>query len=434
MYGNWKCYNSNFRISSLKLKQITCLKQKIFNYLRNFEDIYGFPSKVDNNNYLKSFISNDKKIIKDIRFTISDYNTNNVFCDYLIKGETLMNIFKFENLEKNIYYLLFVKNNNNFCFSEKNFSIYLCWKSWCKFQNFNYPNIFIIDNEINVTNVNMLQYKDIMEKHITNVKNMPYIQHWKDLDKLKELTSDNIRLTYEIVNQCIEKNIYTLTNLNIYDLNLDISALSFERYNNILNFQKTGKLISSHKLDLPFNIFENDILYIDFETTADNEFLFLIGIYYFNNNKYEYKYFLAQNILDEKQIVVSFINFLDNFDLPVCICWGNFEENLFTKKMKKYNIWKNIYWFDFCDYFKKHQIFVKDCFNYKLKSVVNALSNNELIDISYKNSNIKDGFICSEDAFKHYYEKSDYFKLNDIISYNELDCIVLQKILSVLKN
>jgi hypothetical protein len=87
---------------------------------------------------------------------------------------------------------------------------------------------------------------------------------------------------------------------------------------------------------------------------------------------------------------------------------------------------------DLFELFRKIPIVVKGSFNFKLKSITNAMRNNGLITTAWPDSNVMEGFSATLIAAE-IYNDIDSNKVNpdeldsnpvykDIIDYNEIDC------------
>jgi hypothetical protein len=227
------------------------------------------------------------------------------------------------------------------------------------------------------------------------------------------------------------------------------------------------------------NPLEYNEMFVDFETFSDilapftdlpfqkiTEMIFLIGIYWKNENTWEYKKFICRDASydEEYRIMNEFITFLKKHNNPKLWFWC--AENKFWKSAENrqfdfaikhrdegkkegketcdysdysdyiLNHWSNINLCDMCDIFKKEPIVIKNCFSFKLKEIAKALYNHNLIKTKL-DSNCNNGMTACIKAYNIY--KTDPNPLNnyimkDIIKYNEFDCKVLYDILNYLRS
>ena len=122
--------------------------------------------------------------------------------------------------------------------------------------------------------------------------------------------------------------------------------------------------------------------------------------------------------------------------------WSCAEKSILASILKKYpEITMNINWKDLQEVFTGEQIVIKGAFNYKLKSIVAALSNHGLIKSSYDHLMCGSGIDAMVDGYNCYMSTSrmnidiqHYLTDKNIIEYNRLDCYTLFEILQYLRN
>ena len=242
--------------------------------------------------------------------------------------------------------------------------------------------------------------------------------------------------------------------------------------NHIIKVNKTNNYI------LPEIIMNNDMdwkvpydldMFIDYETTntciANNDMLgynnliFLIGLWHYRNDKWQYKYFLMENT-NEVKVIDDFKNYVEEVIreymikhslsrdkcYPKFIHWGETEQSLLDEVNKKYRNryykWINsVYFLDLCNVFKEEPIVIKGSFNFGLKEIVRAMCNNKMISSNWSECNITDGGNVSLLASQYYFSQSknkltdkQTNQMNDIIKYNEVDCRVLYDIIEYLRS
>ena len=208
---------------------------------------------------------------------------------------------------------------------------------------------------------------------------------------------------------------------------------------------------------------ENDFeFFIDFETSENinelnttypkmkyNNYIYLIGIGWIQNKKWNYKYFISDNLSleSEKKLVNEWISFIKNKILInnkkniILYHWGHAEKNLINLYIEKHNILEkelhilnSLNWKDLCLITKKNKIRIKGSLNYGLKNIANSLYKNNLIETKWPDDNI-DGMHALIEGYNANNLVSDTVKMEDnlknIIPYNEVDCKVLYEIIEL---
>jgi hypothetical protein len=208
---------------------------------------------------------------------------------------------------------------------------------------------------------------------------------------------------------------------------------------------------------------ENDI-YLDFETFNDifetfecipeqksYNLIFLIGVGYRKNNKWEFKYFIADkpDLESEFKIMNEFMDFLKVRGNPKIYYW-HAEKSFWDRscnqqlsrttissfdkaKIRNWNMDDNLK--DLRKLFVDSQIVVKDCFSFGLKNIACAMKKHKLINTPIESECI-DGLTAMVKAWKTYKtinNPTDAPVMKDIIKYNEFDCKVLYDILEYLR-
>ena len=218
--------------------------------------------------------------------------------------------------------------------------------------------------------------------------------------------------------------------------------ISFHKSNDIYSYKEPIVNLNNWKDNNKLTFF------VDFETINgelnDETIVFMIGLGWIENNKWIYKdYTVSQlNFYQEKQIYQQFINQIkkltNNYTKDYNIYhWSPIEKtyyNNFNKKNK--NIYPELNWCDLLVVFRDSQFFIKDSFNYSLKSIVYSLNKYKFIDTKW--NNLDNGLDAMFLAWQEY-KKNDLISINDstvikkVIDYNEIDCKVLYDILLFLK-
>lgn len=194
--------------------------------------------------------------------------------------------------------------------------------------------------------------------------------------------------------------------------------------------------------------------YIDFETVngslyggiklrekPDPDIVFMIGVGWVNNGVWNYKHFITERLDEECEthMFEEFYNFVNSFvkrttrtRKPRFFHWAHAEPSWFNKVSTKNNgKWDNwdIKWIDIYSLFVYEPITVKGAYNYRLKTITNAMKKNGLIDIQW-NDDMDSGFSAMMEAVKYYNGKGD---IDKIIKYNEIDCKAVFEIVKYLR-
>ena len=189
------------------------------------------------------------------------------------------------------------------------------------------------------------------------------------------------------------------------------------------------------------------------------------GIYYKSNDKWEYICFYINkyDIEQEKNMFKNFMNFiLERYNLIKLIKGKSFNisNNLYhwtpaelvfmNTSMVRHinndnlieeiydNFYKNCSWLDLYKLFTTVPITIKGCFNFKLKSVTNALYSLGIINTVWPDTGISEGMTAMLKSIKVYKTiknkdlvEDETFKL--VIDYNEIDCKAVWDILLFLR-
>ena len=168
--------------------------------------------------------------------------------------------------------------------------------------------------------------------------------------------------------------------------------------------------------------------YIDFETI--NGIVFMIGIY--SNNDKSFVNFSSNlcNVEEEDKLYDQMINYIGlNKNI---VHWSHAEiTNILSKNSVILNVWHNNN--NFIDLYKifNDNIVVKDAFDFKLKSISNAMYKHKLIQSTWTNNGPHNGLEAMIEAIQYYDEYNEEIMTN-IRNYNEIDCKVLYEIYSYL--
>jgi hypothetical protein len=199
-------------------------------------------------------------------------------------------------------------------------------------------------------------------------------------------------------------------------------------------------------------------LYIDFEVLNSNigplsedlenidySMIFMIGIGYYKNNKFNFKSFILEENTDEKELEMiqnmwSFINSINinNLDIQF-IHWSNAEINFYNRFLNKHPN-KNIPLFnnsfDLYKLFVSNNIVVKGALNFSLKSIANSMYKHKMISTIWNTKECNNGLQAMMMAYNIYNTETNIInnkKMKEIAKYNMIDCKVMWEILSYLR-
>ena len=185
---------------------------------------------------------------------------------------------------------------------------------------------------------------------------------------------------------------------------------------------------------------ENDVI-----GYTDNQFIFLIGVGWEENNKWKFKEFLARTNTKEGELKMiqdfwDFVKLKSGDKNPLFYHWTKAEVTSYDKLRKRHNDdlpSKNFY--DLYDLLKKNNIVVKDSLGFKLRSIAKAMYKNNLINTCWDSNNpCSNGLKAMLLAYILYEDIKVVDNtepiIKDIIHYNEVDCKVLWEILRFLRS
>jgi hypothetical protein len=195
-------------------------------------------------------------------------------------------------------------------------------------------------------------------------------------------------------------------------------------------------------------------IYLDFETMNSilknvEEMIFMIGIGY-NCDIYKDKVFVLENtdLKSELKMIDEFVDYVDLLKLEnkkekvVFYHWHDAEVIFFRNAKKRHNLITRRYDFEFRDLkkvFENTPIVIKDCYNFKLKSVGNALYNLKEVNVKWDEnsvcSNGRSAMVLAYNLYQNINKRNimnePYMK--DIIHYNKIDVRMLNEIMKFLR-
>lgn len=195
--------------------------------------------------------------------------------------------------------------------------------------------------------------------------------------------------------------------------------------------------------------------YVDFETITDclcdteinindsshrGTYIFMIGVGYIDyTGTWQFKCFYANEYSKEEEVRIfgdfkDMISSLCGNDTPRFFHWSSAEltnmKTLFSKYGNRWNnFFNNVQWVDMLNVFKLNQIAIKGSYNYGLKSITNAMYNNNFVSNKWSSDGPSDGLGAMVDAVEYYNGTSkDENIMKKICDYNEIDCKAVYEI------
>lgn len=176
----------------------------------------------------------------------------------------------------------------------------------------------------------------------------------------------------------------------------------------------------------------NDFIFTDFDDLPlckNKNLIFQIGVYFYENDKMKFKYFLSNEFNEkcEKKICNDFLNFLPkNARL---FHWGNAEPSMWKKVFQSNP--KKLVFIDLLKIFKDEPITIKGVFDYSLKSIAKKMYEYGMVDCLW-NTETENGLGAMVNSFNAY-KNNDKRLMSDVVKYNEIDCKLLYEILVYLR-
>lgn len=453
--------------------------------------IFGVPDLIVRTDILNDFFTNftlsrSNQIIKAPLLDINKYHyciidIKNSMLHFNIDGRTVRNNNNIKPFKTQLYlYNEILGKIQGYTHNE----IYLLGNGWQLTKQINKQNIkcychdpFDKPGIIDINNFDK-QYKFISQDAIDWLKNLnkngyrwkvfppsnkylyPNMNNTLDTThkKIKHKLSNEIGEITQIWNCSIENrctafnnNIYSWKNNECNSTLLGIKGKRGKIIDEMISFHKSNDIYSYKEPIVNLNDWQNNnklAFFVDFETINsklnNQNIVFMVGLGWIENNKWIYKDYTVSQLNDyqEKQIYQQFINQIKkltkNFTKDYNIYhWSPIEKNYYNNFHKKYNnIYPELNWCDLLNVFRDSQFFIKDCFNYSLKSIVYSLNKYKYIDTKW--NNLDNGLDAMFLAWQEY-KKNDLISINDnrvikkVIDYNEIDCKVLYDILLFLK-
>lgn len=268
------------------------------------------------------------------------------------------------------------------------------------------------------------------------------IYSWKDPRCTPELLGIGGEYTSTIVARILEANRSKTQNV-------------FPKYinNNFADWKNPRHLEFFVDFEMTCSVFTefDDLPYADGESI-----IFMIGVGYVcpNEGNWVFRDFTVDRLDRDGEFeicsefsnyVFEIINKYDCFDVPSFYHWSHAEPSAWNRAMKHHSPsslrWYDFNWVDLLKVFQMEPIGIKGCLNYSLKIVAKTLYKHGYIKSTWdNNSSCADGADAAVGAYrvdKETRRKGVSFKTDplaqEIMKYNEIDCKVLEEIITYLR-
>jgi len=199
-------------------------------------------------------------------------------------------------------------------------------------------------------------------------------------------------------------------------------------------------------------------LYVDFETIPEiindpitdvvckrHAYIFMIGVGFLSKRtgEWRYKSFTMKQLTlgEEARVMRQFMRFVMRHPRGRLHHWHNAEPKFWQDALARHPdlSFGNQFldWFDIADLFRAVPLTIKGCLNFSLKNVARSMAKAGHIQTVWSDDGMSDGLECAARAFLMYSEgggsENAMTEMNEIKTYNEVDCKVLFDILNYLR-
>ena len=250
-----------------------------------------------------------------------------------------------------------------------------------------------------------------------------------------------------------ELGIKSFTKLNAASLNIKSKKIAKSINRSIELASHSSFQILPKKLDSEciFELEKEEMeLYIDYETfyiennthCTNNQkgktIVYFIGCGFVENNMWNFKTFILNDINNELQIFEDFVKELNFVNKKFKIySWGPTEKNLFYKTTGDDSLFSDDKYVDLLKVFRNNSITIKNVFSYSLKHIAKAMFENKCISTIWpKNNSIQNGLEAMYEGLQLYQDcsvETRLKKMEFVKIYNEVDCKVMWEIVSYLR-
>lgn len=306
--------------------------------------------------------------------------------------------------------------------------------------------------------------------NMTNTNDGPYQAAKKEIaQKIEELTLI-WQIGLESRKRAHQKGVKKWTNPKLTPEFLEINpSKKFSTLESILDMNRgtPESLITPSKVETLRDQWDSKSLqfYVDFETVSDLDddfidlpskggkpMIFMIGCGHIEDGKWNFKCFITDKLdfSEERKIILMWLEYMEEIKIrlasnessPLVIHWSPAEKQNFKVAMDRHMLSEDylVNWFDFLNsVFKVEPVLVKDSFNFGLKSIAKAMYKNQMIDTVWKDGPV-DGlgamvgaWWCNNKIKNSSEALSDIELMQQIASYNEVDCKVMMEIVIYLR-
>ena len=242
------------------------------------------------------------------------------------------------------------------------------------------------------------------------------VYNWKDAS-FKNVTSQNI------------------ININTGNKNIKINKPINIKNKNTINFYVDFETINNHICNYDEYLNYNNQ---NLEPVKSTEMIYLIGVGYSKNDKWIFKSFLVNKLTynQEIKIIKQWMAYMNKHMIQnKCtkmniIHWTYAERRMLNTSCIRHKLnYMNMLdksWIDLCKLFKDN-IYIKDAFNYSLKSIAPAMYKHGFIKTKWEDDELNG---LSTMIAIEYYNKlcnnlNKHKDVKKIIKYNEIDCKVM---------
>ena len=329
-------------------------------------------------------------------------------------------------------------------------------KYWKFTSNINMNNSSDISNSFNINELINLYNQNInIFPNVKNSYDTPYSKIKNDCAKKIGEITQLWNVTVNQRNLALSKGIYNIWDNRLSSNVLGISGknaqvidaiISINKYTNNLKYKYSSDLFKQLLNKPNHRYFFVDFEFANFADTKD--ILFMIGVGYINdNNDYIFEQFTCEELTlhEEYKIYKEFLftinkNIHNNIDYTI-IHWGNAEVDIINRLNKRHtNLYNDnnnnneliinnkLNWLNMYQLFVDNSIVINGSYNFKLKTVANALYSHGLISDKL-DENIHNGLDAMFLAINYYKgNKENKGVIKDIMKYNEIDCKLMYDI------
>lgn len=189
-----------------------------------------------------------------------------------------------------------------------------------------------------------------------------------------------------------------------------------------------------------------------FDSRAETNLIFMIGIGHEIKGKWKYTVFCADtlDVKGEQKVVDQFVAYINKHGMPTSriFHWGNAEYSIFrninARHNNRWSKFTKIQWIDFCKIMVEEPIVINGAKKFNLKEVAKAFKSHGLINTIWDTDGPQNGMRVMLFAIEYYKfmenpsnnpaELDNYRKLyQSVIDYNEVDCKTVWEIVKYLR-